>query len=87
MTLEEAIRTQYSVRQYLEKSIEAEKNQQLKDLIDECNREGCLHIQLVTNEPKARTRFALLNGYAPIDLGIAKCHFEIGAGKENFEWL
>jgi hypothetical protein len=23
---------------------------------------------------------------AHIDLGIAKCHFEIGAGKENFEW-
>ena len=21
-----------------------------------------------------------------IDLGIAKCHFELGAGKENFEW-
>ena len=21
-----------------------------------------------------------------IDLGIVKCHFEIGAGKENFEW-
>lgn len=24
--------------------------------------------------------------YAKIDLGIVKCHFEIGAGKENFEW-
>ena len=21
-----------------------------------------------------------------LDLGIVKCHFEIGAGKENFEW-
>ena len=21
-----------------------------------------------------------------IDLGIVKCHFEIGAGKENFTW-
>ena len=53
MTLEEAIRTRHSVRQYLEKPIEAEKIQQLQDLIDECNREGGLHIQLVTNEPKA----------------------------------
>ena len=230
MTLEEAISTRHSVRQYLEKPIEAEKIQQLQDLIDECNREGDLHIQLVTEEPKAfasgiahyskfrgvrnyiamigkkgddinlgyhgekvvllaqclglntcwvamsfrkqpdqyevlpdeklvcvvslgygenqgrqhpqrktiadvtedkrtdekgsplpdwftrgmeaallaptainqqkfvfilhdgnkveaRTRFTLLNGYAPIDLGIAKCHFEIGAGKENFEWI
>ena len=24
--------------------------------------------------------------YTKIDLGIAKCHFEIGAGKENFNW-
>lgn len=230
MTLEEAIRTRHSVRQYIEKPIEAEKIQQLQDLIDECNREGDLHIQLVTDEPKAfdsgiahysrfrgvrnyiamigkkgddinlgyygekvvllaqclglntcwvgvsfskqpdeyevfpdeklvcvvslgyganqgrqhpqrktianvtedqrtaeksnphpdwftrgmeaallaptainqqkfvfilhdgnkveaRTRFTLLNGYAPIDLGIAKYHFEIGAGKGNFNWV
>lgn len=25
-------------------------------------------------------------GYTQMDLGIVKCHFEIGAGKENFEW-
>ena len=25
-------------------------------------------------------------GYTIIDLGIAKYHFEVGAGKENFEW-
>lgn len=25
-------------------------------------------------------------GYTRIDLGIARYHFEIGAGKENFEW-
>ena len=43
-------------------------------------------------------RFILLDGrkvsastgrFGPclsIDLGIAKCHFELGAGKENFEW-
>ena len=230
MTLEEAIRARHSVRQYTEKPIEAEKIQQLQDLIDECNREGSLHIQLVTDEPKAfangiahyskfrdvrnyiamickkgddvnlgyygekvvllaqclglntcwvgasyrkqpdqykvdndetlvcvvslgygvtqgtphsqkrtiadvtddqrttdhgkpfpewfvrgteaallaptavnqqkfafilhdgnkveaQKRFAIFANYAPIDLGIAKCHFEIGAGKENFEWL
>ncbi len=33
----------------------------------------------------ARKMFSLI-GYTGIDLGIAKCHFEIGAGKENFEW-
>ena len=26
-------------------------------------------------------------GYTQMDLGIAKCHFEIGAGKENFDWV
>jgi hypothetical protein len=26
-------------------------------------------------------------GYTKMDLGIAKYHFEIGAGKENFEWI
>lgn len=228
MTLEEAIRARHSVRQYLDKPIEAEKIEQLQEFINECNREGGFHIQLVTEEPKAfaggmakygkfrgvrnyiamigkkgddvnlgyygekvvllaqrlglntcwvaltfrkqpdqyevrpdeklvcvvslgygenqgvqhpqkktiadvaedkratggfalpdwftkgieaallaptainqqkftfalldgniveaRTRFTMLNGYAPIDLGIAKCHFEIGAGIENFEW-
>lgn len=27
-----------------------------------------------------------LGFYSDIDLGIVKCHFEIGAGKDNFEW-
>ena len=228
MTLQEAIKARHSVRQYIDKPIEAEKIQQLQELIDAVNREGGVHIQLVTNEPnafsqglakygkfsgisnyiaiigkkgddvnlgyygekvvllaqtiglntcwvgltfskqpdkyqiaageklvcvvslgyganqgaqhpqkkgyeayckdackapggypewfvegmkaallaptainqqkfefvlhdggkvEAKTLFTMLNGYAPIDLGIAKCHFEIGAGKENFEWV
>ena len=225
MTLHEAIKVRHSVRQYLNKPIEAEKIAQLQALIDESNRKAGLHMQLVTNEPKAfaqgmakygkfsgisnyiamvckkgddtalgyygeqvvllaqslglntcwvgltfskqpdsyevrsdehlvclvpvgysanqgiqhpqkktiddvaegkpfpdwfvrgveaallaptavnqqlfrfilhdinkveaKKAFSLTNGlgYAPIDLGIAKCHFEIGAGKENFEWL
>ena len=29
---------------------------------------------------------AKLGPYSKIDLGIAKLHFELGAGKENFEW-
>ncbi len=33
----------------------------------------------------AQTRFSLA-GYTKLDLGIVKLHFEIGAGKENFEW-
>jgi len=47
------MRARHSVRQYLEKPIEEEKLKQLQTLIDECNQKGKLHIQLVTNEPKA----------------------------------
>ena len=53
MTLQEALHARHSVRQYLEKPIEEEKISQLQALIDECNREGHLHLQLVTNEPVA----------------------------------
>ncbi len=34
---------------------------------------------------RARKGFSMI-GYTQMDLGIAKCHFEIGVGKENFEW-
>ncbi|MBO7117849.1 MAG: nitroreductase [Bacteroidales bacterium] len=39
------------------------------------------------NVPKvsAKPTFSMI-GYAKMDLGIAKCHFEVAAGKENFEW-
>lgn len=53
MTLQEAILKRHSVRQYLDKPIEEEKVRQLQSCIDECNREGNLHIQLILNEPKA----------------------------------
>ena len=33
----------------------------------------------------AKPSFSMI-GYTKIDLGIVKYHFEIGAGKENFEW-
>ncbi len=34
----------------------------------------------------AKKGFSLV-GYTHMDLGIAKYHFEIAAGKENFEWM
>ena len=34
----------------------------------------------------ANKGFSLI-GYTQMDMGIAKYHFEIGAGKENFEWV
>ena len=35
---------------------------------------------------RAHKGFSLI-GYTRMDLGIAKYHFEIGAGKENFDWI
>jgi len=34
----------------------------------------------------AKKGFSIL-GYTQMDLGIAKYHFEIGAGKDNFDWV
>ncbi len=49
----EAMRARHSVRSYTEKPIEGETLEALTKLIDECNRESGLHIQLVRNEPMA----------------------------------
>ena len=40
------------------------------------------------NKVSAEPTFSLTGrGYLYYDLGIVKCHFEIGAGKEHFTWL
>ena len=38
------------------------------------------------HQVRAKKGFSLI-GYTRMDLGIAKYHFEIGAGKENFDWI
>ena len=53
MTELEAIKARHSVRQYTEQPIEVEKIEAIQACIDRCNREGGMHLQLVTNEPKA----------------------------------
>ena len=35
---------------------------------------------------RAKKTFSVI-GYIKLDLGIAKYHFEVGAGKDNFEWV
>ena len=35
---------------------------------------------------KVRAKAGLIGSCLKIDLGIVKCHFELGAGKENFVW-
>lgn len=53
MELMEAIKNRHSVRAYLNAPIEDDIKAELNALIDECNKEGGLHIQLITDEPKA----------------------------------
>ena len=53
MTLLEAIQSRHSVRRYIDKPIEEKLVKILQEKVNEVNAEGNLHIQLVTNEPKA----------------------------------
>ena len=53
MTLLEAIQKRHSVRKYKNQPLNAETIDILQKEIDICNRKGNLHIQLVTDEPKA----------------------------------
>jgi len=45
------------------------------------------YVGMENNRPKIRAKkgFSMI-GYTQIDLGIAKYHFEIGAGKDNIIW-
>lgn len=53
MEIMEAIEQRHSVRKYTDKPIEKEKLDAISKIIAECNKEGNLNIQLVTNEEKA----------------------------------
>lgn len=53
MNIAEAMKERNSVRQYKNRPLDAEVISAIQAEIEECNRESGLHIQLVTNEPKA----------------------------------
>ena len=38
------------------------------------------------HQVRAKKGFSMI-GYTKMDLGIAKYHFEIGAGNDHFEWV
>ncbi|WP_099470058.1 nitroreductase family protein [Konateibacter massiliensis] len=52
MDLFEAINIRHSVRAYTDKRIEGEVKKELLSCIEQCNKEGGLHMQLVLDEPK-----------------------------------
>lgn len=53
MEMTEAIRSRHSVRRYVSKPIDAEALARLQEKIDEVNTKGGLHVQLITQEPRA----------------------------------
>lgn len=53
MELLEAMRNRHSVRSYEDKKIEGSIKNELQKVIEECNKEGDLHFQLVLDEPQA----------------------------------
>lgn len=57
MNLIEAMEARHSVRQYTDKPLGADVIAALTSEINACNKESGLHIQLVTNEPKAFNGF------------------------------
>ena len=57
MNIKEAIDARHSVRQYQDRPIEAELVAKLNQIIDECNEESGLRIQLILNDPDCFSNF------------------------------
>lgn len=79
MTLLEAIQARHSVRKYKDAPIPEDVLRQLEEKIVQVNEEGCLHVQLVTNEPKS---FKGINSYG-FFTGVQ--NYFVVAGKKNLE--
>ena len=90
MELIAAIKQRHSVRKYIDKPIEKEKVESgltYKKIPapTAVNQQKFKFILHEGNIVEAKTLFSM-SGYTQIDLGIVKCHFEIGADKNNFTW-
>ncbi len=53
MDMMEVMKARHSVRQYKDQPLESSVKERLEKEIQECNRESGLHIQLITDEPRA----------------------------------
>ena len=60
MTIEEAIKQRHSVRKYIHKPLSTEVVRALEEKILECNKEGGLHIQLVTQDKEGGLHIQLV---------------------------
>lgn len=82
MTLYQATLERHSVRQYLDKAIEAELVTVLQAKVDEINALSGLHIQLVTNEPKAfQSRLAKYGKFS----GVSSYFVMAGTPSDSFD--
>ena len=70
MDIMEAMKARHSVRSYMDKPIEGETLEALERIIDECNRESGLNIQLVRSEP--------------MSFGSGLAHYGKFAGVKNY---
>lgn len=57
MDIFEAINTRHSVRSYTDRKIDEDIKNELNRVIEKCNIEGDMNIQLCTDEPKAFDNF------------------------------
>ena len=57
MNILEAVEKRHSVRSYTDKKIDKETKEKLQEIIDECNLEGDMNIQLCIDEPQAFSGF------------------------------
>ena len=57
MTIRDAIKERHSVRQYKDMPIADDIRDRLESLIDECNEESGLHMQLICNDPECFDTF------------------------------
>lgn len=84
MELTEAMKNRHSVRQYTDKPIDEEIIKALQTEIAKCNQESGLHIQLVTNEPKAFDGFMAHYGKFS---GVSNYFALVGKKGENLDEL
>ena len=85
MTLLEAIQARHSVRKYTDESIPEEILAVLRDNVREINEEAGLHVQLVTDEPKAFNGFKSTSGVFSYGAFSGVKNYFIMAGKKDDE--
>lgn len=80
----EVMKNRHSVRSYEDKAIDDEVKKELLAFIEQCNRESGLHMQLVTDEPKA---FGGMMAHYGKFFGVKNYVALVGKKREDLEGL